>query len=144
MGYRELRLRPMTIELVPPAACAMVERPFAIDWWPNRIVFEPGAVDRLGGILEQVGRHRAFIVCGKSVAAGDILHRVKAALGRACAGVFTEVEMQAPLTAIERGAQAASTADADCVVSVGGGSAIDSGKGIALIDTVGLDYRPFA
>src|SRR5262249_38161708 len=50
----------------------------------------------------------------------------------------------APLPVLERGAQAARSADADCIVSLGGGSAIDSGKGIALIDTVGTDYRSFA
>lgn len=120
------------------------ERPFEIDWWPNRIVFQSGAVDRLGSILEQLGRRRAFIVCGKSVAAGTSFRRVKAALGNACAGVFNEIEMHSPLPMIERGAQAARAAGADCVVSLGGGSAIDSGKGISLIDTVGADYRAYA
>jgi alcohol dehydrogenase class IV len=134
----------MNIGLVPAVADATAERRFEIDWWPNRIVFESGAVDRLGSILEQVGRRRAFVVCGRSLAAGDVLHRVKAALGGACAGVFTEIEMHAPLPVLERGVEAAGSADADCIVSLGGGSAIDSGKGIALIDTVGLDYRSFA
>jgi alcohol dehydrogenase class IV len=58
--------------------------------------------------------------------------------------VFTEIEMHAPLPVLERGALAARNAGADCIVSVGGGSAIDSGKGIALIDTVGPEYRSFA
>ena len=134
----------MTIDSVPTAADATTERPFEIDWWPNRIVFEPGAVDRLGSVLQQLGRRRPFIVCGRSLAAGDVLHRIEAALGGACAGVFTEIEMHAPLPVLERGAQAARSVGADCIVSLGGGSAINSGKGIALIDTVGLDYRSFA
>ena len=52
--------------------------------------------------------------------------------------------MHSPLPVLERGALAAREADADCIVSLGGGSAIDSGKGIALIDTVGSDYRSYA
>ncbi len=134
----------MNTDLVPAVADATAERPFEIDWWPNRLVSEPGAVGRLGSILEQVGRRRALIVCGRSLAASDVLERIKAALGKGCAGVFAEVEMHAPLPVLERGAQAARSANADCIVSLGGGSAIDSGKGIALIDTVGLDYRSFA
>ncbi len=39
---------------------------------------------------------------------------------------------------------AARQADADCIVSIGGGSAIDSGKGIVLIHTVGADYRSYS
>jgi alcohol dehydrogenase class IV len=119
-------------------------RPFDIDWWPNRIVHEPGGVDRLPKILSDLGRQRAFIVCGKSIAASESFKRVAAALQEAHVGAFTQVEMHAPLPVLERGAQAARQADADCIVSIGGGSAIDSGKGIVLIDTVGADYRSYS
>jgi alcohol dehydrogenase class IV len=134
----------VNIECVPAVTPAAAERPFEIDWWPNRVIFQSGAVDHLGSVLEQIGRRRALVVCGKSVAAGDLLARVKASLGSTCAGVFSDIEMHSPLPVLERGAQAAKRAGADCVVSLGGGSAIDSGKGIGLINTVGLDYRSFA
>ena len=120
------------------------ERTFEIDWWPNRIVFQDGAVDHLGAMLAEIGRRRALIVCGKSVATSKSIQRVIAALSGSCAGMFAEIEMHAPLPVLERGAQVARGINADCIVSVGGGSAIDSGKGIALIDTVGPDYRSYS
>lgn len=129
---------------VEVSAASKAERPFDIDWWPNRVLFQSGAVDRLGTVLEQIGRRRAFIICGKSVAASGNFQRVKVALGNACAGIFTDIEMHSPLPMVERATQAASKTGADCIVSVGGGSAIDTGKGIALMDTVGADYRAYA
>jgi alcohol dehydrogenase class IV len=129
---------------ITPAAADETQRAFEVNWWPNRIVFQTGAVDRLGALVAELGRRRVLVICGKSIAAGKGLERVRSALGDACAGVFIGIEMGAPLPVLERGAQAARDAGADCLVSVGGGSAIDSGKGIALIDTVGLDYRSYS
>ena len=48
----------MNIERVPAVIPAASERPFEIDWWPNRVFFKSGAVDRLGSVLEQAGRRR--------------------------------------------------------------------------------------
>ena len=79
----------MNVEFAPRGAGTRAERPFEIDWWPNRIVFQSGAVDRLGELLAQLGRRRALIVCGNSIAARTVLDRVKSALGPSCAGAFT-------------------------------------------------------
>jgi alcohol dehydrogenase class IV len=121
-----------------------VIRPFEIEWWPNRVAFEVGAADRIRDVVKQLGRHRALIVCGRSVAAGAGFSRIYKALGDACAGAFSEIEMHSPLPALERGVRLAKETGADCIISIGGGSAIDSAKGIALIDTLGPAYRQFA
>lgn len=116
-------------------------RPFEIDWWPNRIVCENGAVRRLAELVAGLGRRRAFVICGKSIAAGPDYGRVVAGLGERFAGAFQCLEMHAPLPVLEAAAAAARQDNADCVVSIGGGSAIDSGKALALIDAAGADWR---
>ncbi len=116
-------------------------KPFEIDWWPNRIVCEAGAVHRAGDLVGQLDRRRAFVICGGSIAAGRLHERVKSGLGASYAGTFHGLQMHAPLPVLEAAAAAARQAGADCIVSVGGGSAIDSGKGVSLIDTLGSDWR---
>lgn len=119
-------------------------RPFEIDWWPNRIVMAQGAAKRIAELVGQHGRARALIVCGRSVAASDVHASIASALGPAHAGSFTALEMHAPLPVLEAAAAEARRLDADTLVSVGGGSAIDSGKGISLIDTAGPSWRDCA
>jgi alcohol dehydrogenase class IV len=117
---------------------------FDIDWWPKRVICGHGSVQRLRQLAQQLGRGRALIVCGKSVAASKSLIAVKEQLGEMLAGIFPDIEMHAPLPILERGAAMAREAAADLVVSVGGGSAIDSGKGICLIHRVGKEYASYA
>src|SRR4051812_27131987 len=99
MGDRQLSLMNSYTSVADHGA----ERPFAIEWWPNRIIFEPDAVARVGALLAEIGRSRAFVICGKSIASSQALERVTCALGGSCAGVFTEIEMHAPLPVLERG-----------------------------------------
>ena len=119
-------------------------QPFEVDWWPKRVVSGPRSIECMPQLMADLGRSRALILCGRSVAAGPIYQEVRAILGERCVGAFHGVEMHAPLPVLERGAEAARAAGADVVVSLGGGSAIDSGKGVSLIHTVGADYRSYA
>ena len=117
---------------------------FDIDWWPKRVIAGAGAVAQLGSAMDSLGRHRAVILCGNSVANGEAIKLVRAALGDRLVGEFHEVEMHAPLPMLERAAAYMKAMGADVLVSVGGGSAIDSGKGTCLIATVGRDYEAYA
>jgi alcohol dehydrogenase class IV len=84
-------------------------------------------------LLAGLGASRAFVVCGKTAAGGPLLKRVLAVLGERCAGVFNEVSAHTPLPMVERALAALRAARADAIISVGGGSAIDAGKGLALL-----------
>src|SRR5208282_3193149 len=101
--------------------------------WPNRRVLGGGAREMLPKVLAGLGASRALVVCGKTVAAGRLLKRVLAVLGANCAGVFNEVSAHTPLPMVERALAAMRAAGADAILSVGGGSAIDAGKGLALL-----------
>jgi alcohol dehydrogenase class IV len=100
--------------------------------WPGRIVFGAGAVSRLAAVVSNLGASRALVICGSTVAHGPMLARVKSGLGGATAGVFSEVSGHTPIDMVDRGAALARAKKADVLISVGGGSAIDAGKAIAI------------
>ncbi len=111
--------------------------------WPKRVCFGPGSVKELPRLLEEIRASRAAVVCGRSVASGPILLSVKAALGAQYAGVYDAVPAHAPYTSVQEAAAKLKELAADCVVSVGGGSAIDAGKGVVLVAATGGEFAPY-
>ena len=117
---------------------------FDIDWWPKRVVCGAGSIEKLPDLMASLGRRRALIICGKSVFAGPVYKKIRDLLGPLCVGSFHEIEMGSPLPVLERGADVARSLNADILISIGGGSAIDSGKGISFIPAIGRDYPAYA
>lgn len=112
--------------------------------WPKRVCFGPGSVKELPRLLEEIGARRAAVVCGRSVASGPILPAVKAALGAHYAGAYDAVPAHTPYSSVQEAAAKLKVLAADCVVSVGGGSAIDAGKGVVLLAATGGEFAPYA
>lgn len=111
--------------------------------WPKRVCFGPGSVRALPRLMGELGAKRAGVICGKSVAGGPILAAVKAALGPLYAGVFAEVPAHTPYSSVVAAAAALKAMDADCAISVGGGSTIDAGKGVVLLAATGGEFAPY-
>ncbi len=103
---------------------------FVINPHTNRIVFGVGAVSKLGAEIAALDGSRVMIAC--TAGAKQRIQPVVEALGATCVGVFDEVRPHCPeevvLAAIER----FRALDADCLVSIGGGSSIDTGKPLAV------------
>jgi alcohol dehydrogenase class IV len=112
--------------------------------WPKRVCFGPGSVNELPRLLDEIGACRAAVVCGRSVASGPILRAVKAALGAQYVGVYDAVPAHTPYSSVREAAAKLKGLTVDCVVSVGGGSAIDAGKGVMLLAATGGDFAPYA
>lgn len=112
--------------------------------WPKRVVFGQGSTARLGEIVSSFGKSRAMVLCGATVAHGPMLASVKAGLGGAFAGVFSGVRSHTPFEDVEKAMSAIKAAGADCVISVGGGSAIDAGKGVVLLSAAEGPLESFA
>ncbi|MDP3178314.1 MAG: iron-containing alcohol dehydrogenase, partial [Spirochaetaceae bacterium] len=114
---------------------------------PTRIVFGPGSARDAGTELGNLGCRRALLVTDRPLrTTTDIVGRVQKALGSACAGVFDDVPPDSGVGVVERCAAMAREAGADSLVSVGGGSVIDTAKGAAILLTEGgslLDYQGF-
>ena len=103
----------------------------------TRMVAGPGSADRLPEVIAEGGRRRALIVCGRTVAEGPQLRLIQRIAGDLIVGVFDQVRPQGGLSGALDGARAVQETGADCLISVGGGSAIDSAKCIALLRACG-------
>jgi alcohol dehydrogenase class IV len=112
--------------------------------WPGRIAFGPGAVGKLAALVEQCGGHRALVLCGATVAGGEMLAKVKAGLGDKLAAVFPEVKSHTPIEMVDRALAQFRSSGADTIVTVGGGSAIDAGKAVAVMLATGGDLIRYA
>ncbi len=99
----------------------------------ERIIFGYGAIRQVGEELKSFGAARALVVISPSVARTSLLDLVREGLGARCCGVFDKVLSHSPTDVIEEGAEEARRARADSLVSLGGGSAIDTAKGIAAL-----------
>ncbi len=109
---------------------------------PTKIVYGAGALSELGSELGNLGCERAMIVTDQVLATKtDIVERVRKTLGRRFAGVFPDVQPDSSVAIVDRGAARAKELGADSLVSVGGGSSIDSAKGIAIVHTLGGSIR---
>jgi alcohol dehydrogenase class IV len=105
--------------------------PIILRAWPKALHIERGGAARLDELVARIGT-RAMVVCGTTVANGPILGRVRGGLGDRLAAVFDGVRAHTPLDAVLAGARALADCRADVIVSVGGGSATDAAKAIAI------------
>ena len=94
----------------------------------ERVVFGTGCVERLGDELDRLGASRAVVVTGRTLGASPLLARVTGALGRRCVEVFAGSRQHVPASAVRALLDAVDSARADCLVSFGGGSPIDTAK----------------
>src|SRR5687768_12339022 len=78
--------------------------------------------------VDRYGCRRALIVTGRTLAASSLLDRVRLVLGSRCAGVFADVVQHVPARTVDALLQLLRDAAVDCIVSVGGGSPIDTAK----------------
>ncbi len=109
-------------------------REFIFTSQPSRVVFGAGTLDRLREEVERLGCSRALVVTtpGRSAQAG----RIAGILGPCRAAEFTDAAQHTPVEVTERALAVVAEHSADCLVAVGGGSAIGLSK--ALADRTGL------
>lgn len=112
--------------------------------WPKRLILGENSLAQLGALVDDLGAHRAIVLCGKTVASGALLAMAREALGERFVGVFDRVGSHTPLTMVEEIVGAVRASGADAIVSIGGGSAIDAGKGAMLLRTAGAELGPYA
>lgn len=102
-------------------------------WIPARVVFGQGIVRDLGIELRRLGVERAILVTDKVLRdKTDVVAQAERALGARLAGVYDGVLPDTGVQIIDDGVALARTLGADSIVSVGGGSAIDTAKGMAI------------
>lgn len=97
-----------------------------------RVLFGRNRLGDAGKIVQSLGRRRVVLVSDPGIRAAGHLGRLQSALGAAGLEVFTftDVGENPDAAQVEAGAQFARAKDPDCVVALGGGSAMDCAKGI--------------
>lgn len=99
----------------------------------NRVLFGVGEVARLGEAIDAAGGSRVFLVTDPGVVAAGVADRAIAASDLP-ATVYSDVEPNPSGATIERGAAELRRygLDETVIVAIGGGSAMDAAKAIAL------------
>lgn len=110
----------------------------------ERIVFGRGVVRRVGEEVSRLGAIRAWVVTSPSVGRTPLLDRVREGLGSRCVEIFTNVQPHSPTDVIAEVAEGVKNARADVLISLGGGSSIDTAKGIAALLAEGGPLPRFA
>jgi alcohol dehydrogenase class IV len=105
----------------------------------SRVIYKSGVSRELGQVVADLGAQRAFVVADKGVAAAGLLAPVLNGLERSVvvAGVYDNVPANSSLEAVNKAAAAAREAQADILIAVGGGSPIDTAKGMRIVLTLG-------
>ena len=119
---------------------------------PPSVITGIGAAEQVGEQAQRLGTSKALVVTDPGIAklgyAGQIVRRLNVA--GIDASLFSEVTPDPTLQNVNNGVQQYRDDRCDLIVSIGGGSAIDCGKGIAvrltndgeLADYMGVDKIP--
>ncbi len=109
---------------------------------PVKIISGENALDSLGYELKQLGAKRPLIITDQGVAAAGLVTLVKAALNKA--GILSDIlfdrvppDSSPPI--VDQAAEMFREHHCDSIVSVGGGSVIDTGKAVNIVVTEGVD-----
>ena len=121
----------------------MNETIFTVEATP--VKYGSGAVDDAGWEAKRLGITRAFLVTDPGVAAAGHLDRVRTSLHAAGIDtvVFDGARVEPTLESLQEACAAAAGAGVDGFVSVGGGSAMDTGKVAALVTSEPADVMEY-
>ena len=101
----------------------------------KKIVFGRGSFAGLAEQLRELGGSRPLIVVDRSLAVAGMAEKISSLLDKEGVrfSLFDRVEGEPPLEVADEGADVAAKTKADCVVGIGGGSAMDTAKAIAVL-----------
>ncbi len=105
-------------------------RSFVFDQPAYRVIFGPGSIEQLPQEVAQLGACRALVV--STAAERGLADGAAARLGSVAAGIFAEAVMHHPIETVDAARARARELDADCYVTIGGGTTTGTGKVIAL------------
>jgi alcohol dehydrogenase class IV len=115
----------------------------------ERVIYGRPAADALSQIAEELGARRLFVVASKTLnRRTDVITSLRTSLGDRVVGVYDETEEHSPRASVLETARAIEASQADLIITVGGGSPIDTVKvaqivlaeNIKTIDQLG-EYR---
>lgn len=109
---------------------------------PTRLVHGPGAIARLGELVQELGVARPLLVTDPGVAAAGLLDRALEHLDGSV--VFDRVRPNPDIELVGEGAGVYHDEGCDGLIGIGGGSSLDTAKSIGVVAEHGgsiLDYE---
>ncbi len=100
---------------------------------PTNVIAGHGTLASLPQMVTGLGCRRAMIVTDAGVRQAGLAQLVEEALCDFYVGVFDDIPSDGDLTTVDAAAAKARTVAADCIVSVGGGSVIDTAKAVCVV-----------
>jgi alcohol dehydrogenase class IV len=109
----------------------------------TKVIHGLGSLQQLPKELKALGGSRPWIVTDPGIAGSGILDEVRAVLEAAGmpTGVFTDVTHIAKVSAIDESWRLAEEHGTDCVIALGGGSALVVGKATGILGGASLEAR---
>jgi alcohol dehydrogenase len=106
---------------------------FAYQNTATRVLMRAGAIDELSREARALDCARLMLVCGPRTRAGAVFARVRDALGPLAVATFDRVVEHSSTRMVTQAAGLARAERIDGLVAIGGGSASDTAKGIAIV-----------
>ncbi len=111
---------------------------------PTKIIFGKGSsTAELESEINALGCSRAVVVTDPGIIKAGLSEKIVQTLGDKCVGVFSDVPQDTGIDVVNRGAALAREKGADIVISIGGGSVIDTAKCMCILLTEGGELANF-
>lgn len=109
---------------------------------PTKVIFGQGSLAELPMEINSLGKS-AVLVTDPGVEAAGLADAAKKVMGNLLAGVYSDVPQDSGMDVVDKAAAFALSTGADVVVSMGGGSVIDTAKGMCILMQEGGQMRDF-
>ncbi|MGA9322214.1 MAG: iron-containing alcohol dehydrogenase [Xanthobacteraceae bacterium] len=109
----------------------------------DRVIFGRPASEAVAETADRMAKRRLLIVASRTLnRKTDVISKIRSALGERCLGVFDECVEHVPRASVLALASAVRNSEPDLIVTVGGGTPIDTVKVMLLVLAAGVDDEP--
>lgn len=112
----------------------MVTQNFEL-YFPTKVIFGVGISKTAGEVIQSLGCRNVLVVTDPGVSKANLLDRILSSLEKngVAYTIFSDVGHEATLTKVQEGLDVMQGEQSDIILSVGGGSVMDTAKGIGCL-----------
>ncbi|MDD5712691.1 MAG: iron-containing alcohol dehydrogenase [Smithellaceae bacterium] len=110
---------------------------------PTKVIFGAGVSRDVEVEIGSFGCSKAFLLTDPGIIKAGLVDGIKDALGKKLVGMYSDIPQDTGVGIVNKVAAEARKAGADCIISLGGGSVIDTGKCACIVLTEGGSLEDF-